>query len=380
MISLTPIAKNIQQRLLEKMKILGRENTAIPGTSKNGGLTHDKLAIRSTFLRMISNQPYAVTLMGGKLKDDDTIAGGYDDIYGPRTYKKRGKVEEGSVEAFNQGGMGHTATQRIYIDEKTGEPRRNIDKTTVNKGLKRPLPGVTSADIVFRGSMGLRSLREATISWTCWGWGELDELMPHFLAHGQRVLLQWGWVYDKKTLLEIPTFLEPNPYDSSQTYINASAYKNYQKKVNERNGDFDQMIGIIKNFEYTAREDGGFDCQTIITSVGQSILQNPEPNASIVNPSIIYNLSLQEDERIVADRLKDATGEEGTRKTTQTEKDKLIKINSSVTLKAFIANIDDYLHEDMDKALKKSAGMSATLTGDVTFGEYHFRANKLYNY
>ena len=93
MINLTPIAKNIQQRLFEKMRVLGRANPATTNTPKNGGLTHKKMASRSPFVRMTSGQIHAVTLMGGKLKDDDTIAGGYDDIYGPRTYNFQSKTK-----------------------------------------------------------------------------------------------------------------------------------------------------------------------------------------------------------------------------------------------------------------------------------------------
>ena len=36
------------------------------------------------------------------------------------------------------------------------------------------------------------------------------------------------------------------------------------------------MVGVIKNFEYTTRDDGGFDCQTILSSVGVNVLDNTE--------------------------------------------------------------------------------------------------------
>ena len=89
MINLQPIARNIQKRLLEKMRVLGRTSSTAPGESTAGereGLTNAKVTMRTPFLRMTSNLPNAVTLMGGKLKDDGTLAGGYDEIYGPRTY------------------------------------------------------------------------------------------------------------------------------------------------------------------------------------------------------------------------------------------------------------------------------------------------------
>ena len=88
MINLTPIPNRIQKRLFEKMKVLGR-TSSYPNKSSNGALTHDKMATRSTFLRMTSGQINPVILMGGKLKEGYDVGltsnrglpGGYDEIY-----------------------------------------------------------------------------------------------------------------------------------------------------------------------------------------------------------------------------------------------------------------------------------------------------------
>ena len=94
MINLEPIPKKIQERLKEKMNVMGRTRPISPNESKSKsvdyGLTHAKMATRSTFLRMTSGQLNPVILMGGKLKDDGSIPGGYDDIYGSRSYKTDG--------------------------------------------------------------------------------------------------------------------------------------------------------------------------------------------------------------------------------------------------------------------------------------------------
>ena len=156
MIDLTPIAEPIQKRLFEKTQVLGR--VEFPGeTVKNGTFTHSKLAVRSPFIRMASGLEKPVILMGGEL-DSKTklIKGGYDEIYG-------------SVSGYE------------------------------NK-FKRPMPGLKSIEVAFMG--GVRALREATVSWTCWSFDDIDRLMPHFLAHGKTVLLEWGWVYDKDSLLK----------------------------------------------------------------------------------------------------------------------------------------------------------------------------------
>ena len=56
----------------------------------------------------------------------------------------------------------------------------------------------------------MRALREATITWTCWDFEELDFLMPHFLAQGKTVALEWGWVYNKDRFLTMPSLIDKN--------------------------------------------------------------------------------------------------------------------------------------------------------------------------
>ena len=104
MIDLTPIAPNIQKRLFEKMDVLGRKNSQSPNESKSKdislGLTHAKMASRTTFIRMVSGLEKPVIIMGGELTHGTTdydgfgvagserIAAGYDEIYGPRVVQK----------------------------------------------------------------------------------------------------------------------------------------------------------------------------------------------------------------------------------------------------------------------------------------------------
>ena len=335
MINLTPIPQQIQKRLFEKMKVLGRENLSETNQSKDTNtLNHTKMATRSTFLRMTSGQTNACVLMGGKLKEDGTIPGGYDDIYGARTYKtggKRGIFEDG-LEIFDE----------ETLDFASVEGETN----TLENKLKRPTPGVKSVDVSFKG--GVRALREATISWTCWSWEDLNYLMPHFLAHGKTVMIEWGWIYDKSSLPNLP-FLVTDV--SGNKFISADAYENYRNKVVDADGDFDMMVGIVKNFEFTTREDGGFDCQTILSSVGASILDNPDPNKDTIDPGIAYNLSINEDTRETAEKIAQATKYGGTEGVNErpAEKNPLINLNTTVSLKLFIREIDRYIAKELSK-------------------------------
>ena len=107
MVNLEPIKKKIQQRLLQKQRLLGSKNREIQSgvnqlTFNNGipRLTYDKLATRTPFLRMTSGIENPVILMGGELKrtpeieTDLTLTSGYDEIYGARRLVNEGASNE----------------------------------------------------------------------------------------------------------------------------------------------------------------------------------------------------------------------------------------------------------------------------------------------
>jgi len=352
MINLTPIPQQIQKRLFEKMKVLGRENLSETNQSKDtNNLNHTKMATRSTFLRMTSGQINPVVLMGGKLKEgydvgltsNNGLPSGYDEIYGSRTYQTYNTEEQDmAAELYTLGDFsGYSELELDSIIEAGGR------KDTIPNKNKRPTPGVKSVDVSFKG--GVRALREATISWTCWTWEDLDYLMPHFLAHGKTVMIEWGWVYDENTLRKLPNFLEYSEA-TGNAQISADAYENYRNKVVDADGDFDMMVGIVKNFEFTTREDGGFDCQTILSSVGASILDNPDPNKDSIDPGIAYNLSINEDTQETAEKIAQATKYGGTEVNERpVEKNPLINLNTTVSLKLFIKEIDRYIAKELSK-------------------------------
>ena len=258
----------------EKMSVLGRERQISPGERVDSNrLKLEDMMTRTTFIRMTSGQVNPVILMGGKLDDDGNMPAGYSEIYGPRSYSR--------------------------AERDANDQLINTTKTFDNK-LRRPMPGIKNIDVTFKG--GLKTNREATISWTCWSWEEIDLLTPHFLAHGKTVLLEWGWVYDKTTLQNLQPFLIKDPKGGEgDIKIDANAFENYQSKVVEEDGNFDLMAGVIKNFEYTTREDGGFDCQTILTSVGINLIQREggsEGSSETTDKSRVYDLDLRDDEKL----------------------------------------------------------------------------------
>jgi len=125
----------------------------------------------------------------------------------------------------------------------------------------RPIAGIKDVSISYKG--GLSAIREGTINWTCWTFADLERLMPHLMSHGKGVLLEWGW--------SIPS-IEASVLYSEEQMQNGQAYNTLQDKVIELGGDYDAMAGIISNWEWSLRDDGGFDCTTTIVARGVNII------------------------------------------------------------------------------------------------------------
>ena len=296
MINLEPIAKSVQKRLFEKMRALGRETSY--SDSPTDVLTQQEMMSRTTFIKMASNQSKPVILMGGELLHNGGIRGGYDEIYGSRGI-------ESSMELAM---MGETSEAKTAANENPN---------------KRPMPGVKSIDVTFKG--GARAQREATINWTCWSFEDINRLTPHFLAHGKEVLLEWGWVYNTKSLINLPTFLELD----GKTKRNA--YRDYISEILSGDGDFDMMVGLVKNFEYTTRADGGFDCQTILGSIGVSIVDNTIPNDHKADGGDVTEANLSK------------------RATRRLTDEQIVTYDTSVSMKTFLRTAGLYFGEKCQK-------------------------------
>ena len=134
----------------------------------------------------------------------------------------------------------------------------------------RPMPGITNMDIKSKSAYG--SLREAVINFVCWDISQLEELEVLYMRPGYTVLVEWGWLPYLNNKGELVTGL-PSFYDilnkgvTDRTLI----FKELYDKSTASGGNYDAMFGYVKNYQWSAREDGGYDCQTTIISTGEII-------------------------------------------------------------------------------------------------------------
>ena len=137
----------------------------------------------------------------------------------------------------------------------------------------RPMPGITGVSIKNKGAYG--SLQEATVSFVAWDIRQLEELELLYMRPGYTVLLEFGWDYVKPT---------PPQYDilnKSDISLN-KAFSEIYNLIIDSKGNYDALLGYVTNYNWSARDDGGYDCTTTIISLGE-VLESLKVNWVPVN-------------------------------------------------------------------------------------------------
>jgi hypothetical protein len=147
----------------------------------------------------------------------------------------------------------------------------------------RPMPGISHVDIKSKGAYG--SLREATITYYAWDVKQLENLFILFMKPGYHVILEWGWsMYlnsDTGKVID-GDFKTLDCFDPTITI--EGIYSNLAKYNERYQGNYEGMLGTIKNFSYTMLPNGGFECTTVLISIGdviESIKMNAEKGVII---------------------------------------------------------------------------------------------------
>jgi len=263
--ALRPIDIEIRKKLLQKQKSFSRKSTG--GTTAGTTVTDPEMVQffnRTTWAHLISlsviesatDAKYRLAIIGaGELNQ-----------------------EPGDVEGVANQPLMRSSFEDIYRPFKDGS-------TTTNTLLK-PISGIKSVSTKYEGT--LRSRRDATVQFTIFSLEDLDRLSPHFLRVGGEVLLEFGWNSDKEgsaydfsnTLgSQIITAYQNNGISaisdiSSIDQLKTNSAENYERAVLDLKGDYEYVLGTIKNFDYSLRSDGGFDCTIVITTIGMSLLDN----------------------------------------------------------------------------------------------------------
>ena len=294
MISLQPIPKKIRDRLERKCKAVSRDfgegegGAPLEPRSEDLQDTFSKSVWIKLFSPVDSSKKPSVVPITDELKEkwrkkenekrtaEASIAAAKGDKYEPAELVEPTTMvgEEDNVNGLNtmtmmggitdKGGLLFEGFKETYSQRAGGAGSGPLAPKASKEGPVesfRPIAGIKDVSINYKG--GLSAIREGTINWTCWTFADLERLMPHLMSHGKGVLLEWGW--------SIPN-IEASVLYSEEQMQNGQAYNTLQDKVIELGGDYDAMVGIISNWEWSLRDDGGFDCTTTIVARGVNII------------------------------------------------------------------------------------------------------------
>lgn len=126
----------------------------------------------------------------------------------------------------------------------------------------RPMPGITNVNVQSKSAYG--SLQEATVSFIAWDIRQLEDLELLYMRPGYTVLLEFGWNY----VNPIPKYNILDIAAGTGVSLN-DAFKELYQKISSSNGNYTALLGYVKNYNWSARDDGGYDCTTTIISLGE---------------------------------------------------------------------------------------------------------------
>ena len=241
MIQLNPIEESVQKTLLEKIKMSGKQGKAV--TEPLSGEKSDYLSARTVWARMI-----ALSTSTNNPRTPIVISAGEESVE--------------PIESTTDPITGGTA----QFSPIKGRIRGTFDEVYDRTNLHRPIAGLKSISTGIEGAY--KAVRKADIRWICWDFDTLERLTPFFLSPGVSVALEFGWMWPGHIPQE---FIYDNWAEMDARKI--GALSDVIRKQGQ--GHQDMVYGIVKNFSWTGRDDGGFDCSTQIISPSMNVFSTP---------------------------------------------------------------------------------------------------------
>ena len=130
------------------------------------------------------------------------------------------------------------------------------------KDLFRPdmrmtaLPALKNLSVETKGKLG--SIKEARFSFTVFHEDDLELYEQLYMVPGVTLCVEWGWsTYSGESIGEDTGLITKDDYAKE---IITNIFNE------ETPGQYDGLLGIVKNFNYTVNPDGSYDCSVEATS------------------------------------------------------------------------------------------------------------------
>jgi hypothetical protein len=139
-----------------------------------------------------------------------------------------------------------------------------------------PMPGITSVEVKCENR---GSIKKATVNFKCYSPEQFRILDILYLRIGYTMFLEWGWssylnnetgnlVSDYSTLIEDPNGFFNDKWKKT-TYIGFLPQIEQQRI--QKNGNYDGLLCKVQNFSWTFSQDGSYDIQLNLISLGDVV-------------------------------------------------------------------------------------------------------------
>lgn len=139
-----------------------------------------------------------------------------------------------------------------------------------------PMPGITDFNVRTKSAYG--SLREGKVNFVCHNLRQLAVLEILYMRPGYPVLVEWCWdpYIDNDGKLVKGADIDKHFISNNNDFFTGKINQKYTcaeiaRQRKNSFGNYDALLGLCKNFSYSARPDGGFNCTTELMAVGESI-------------------------------------------------------------------------------------------------------------
>jgi hypothetical protein len=269
-----PIPVWIVKQLEKRSKELSVEN----------GASNDNLlfrANRSSWVRMVSSVDIRKDELNDKPTTKEFIRGKADSALAKEYVLQAGisKYVSGPGDKFS------------YALRNGFEDTYNPLEYGVDKYGYRPMPGITSVKVTTQGRLG--SIRSAEIQLKAWTKDQLDIIDTLYFKLGFTMFLEWGHTYyydqdSKEGELKSSEDLSINPFEPGLT--KEDIYSRISSNVQKSKGNYDAMLGMVTNFNFTYNQEGGYDCTIRLIALGalmsQMKINNPKELPEILATTV----------------------------------------------------------------------------------------------
>jgi hypothetical protein len=143
--------------------------------------------------------------------------------------------------------FGIKSPQDSYGKQVYGFSNRNNPKFIKNPKyrIQVPEPGITSIET----EVQVNFYSKAKINWVCHSIDQLEAITPYFLTPLTIIFLEWGWNdFNEQSLINISDIKElKNIWENHYVHL--------KDRVPRSNGNYDFILGHVKNFEYSIEDN-----------------------------------------------------------------------------------------------------------------------------